>query len=166
MVFEEDTGRRDDENAEESPESHEPLTVEDSHDRAMEQRFKEAGLGMDAQRAGEQSRQFGAGLGLQGIGQQIAAAGQLGSLSLQGLDALSRAGATQQQAEQASVDAQLRQFQEAQQWPYKQLEFQRGLLAGLPVGTSTYAPNTSGFADLIGGIGDLLGLYKDIKAVG
>jgi len=30
MVFEEDTGRRDDENAEESPESHEPLTVEDS----------------------------------------------------------------------------------------------------------------------------------------
>ena len=38
---------------------------------------------MQAQQAAEQSRQFGAGYGMQGIGQQLAAAGQLGGLGTQ-----------------------------------------------------------------------------------
>lgn len=71
---------------------------------------------------------------------------------------LASAGREQQFTEQAAIDAQMKQFQEAQMWPYKQLEFQRNLLAGLPVGTQTMTPTSSGFADLIGGIGSLLNL--------
>ncbi len=129
--------------------------------------------GMEAQQMAEQSKQFGANLGLQGLSQQLAAAGQLGSLGtqqfgtqLQGLNALLGAGNIQQASEQAAVDAQLKQFQEAQLFPYKQLQFQQSMLQGLPVSTSTTTPNSSMFADLTGGIGGLLGLYKDLKGVG
>lgn len=128
--------------------------------------------GMEAQQMAEQSKQFGANLGLQGIGQQLAAAGQLGSLGtqqfgtqLQGINALLGAGTQQQATEQAAIDAQLRQFQEAQKYPYAQLEFQRSMLQGLPVGTSTTSQATSGFSDLLGGVGGLLGLYKDLSGV-
>ncbi len=147
--------------------------MQSAYDRALEQRFQEAGLGMQAQQYGEQSKQFGAGLGMQGIGQQLSAAGQLGGLGaqqfgteLQGLNALLGAGATQQAAEQASVDAQLKQFQEAQLDPYKKIQFQQSLIQGLPVSTSTTSPNTSMFADLTGGIGTLLNMYGKLKGAG
>jgi hypothetical protein len=128
---------------------------------------------MEAQQMAEQSKQFGANLGLQGLSQQLAAAGQLGSLGtqqfgtqLQGLNALLGAGNIQQAAEQAAVDAQLKQFQEAQLFPYKQLQFQQSMLQGLPVSTSTTTPNSSMFADLTGGIGGLLKLNDLLKGAG
>lgn len=129
-----------------------------------------AQYGLAGLQAGEQSRQFGANYGLNALQQALAAAqaqGNLGQLGLTSdinrLNAIMGAGGIQQAAEQAAVDAQIKQFQEAQMWPYKQLEFQRSLLSGLPVGTSTVTPTSSGFSDLIGGIGQLLGLNQKIK---
>tara|TARA_R110000868_G_scaffold162480_4_gene393768 strand:- start:2030 stop:4825 length:2796 start_codon:yes stop_codon:yes gene_type:complete len=129
-----------------------------------------AQYGLAGLQAGETSRQFAANYGLNALQQALAAAqaqGNLGQLGLTSdiarLNALMGAGNVQQSAEQAAVDAQIKQFQEAQMWPYKQLEFQRSLLSGLPVGTSTVTPTSSGFSDLIGGIGGLLGLNKDIR---
>ena len=79
---------------------------------------------------------------------------------------LANAGQQQRGIEQEAVDAQIKQFQEAQMYPYKQLQFQQSMLQGLPVSTSTTTPNNSMFSDLVGGIGGLLGLYKDLKSLG
>lgn len=124
---------------------------------------------MEAQRMAEQSKQFGANLGIQGLNQQLAAAQALGGLGtqqfgtqLQGLQALLGAGAVQRGAEQEAVEAGIRQWQEAQKYPYEQLKFAQSMIQGLPVSTSTTAPTTSMFSDLIGGIGGLLGLYKQL----
>jgi hypothetical protein len=124
---------------------------------------------LEAARQAESSRQFGAKYGLEGLGQQLQAAQLLGSLGsqqqqsqLSGLQALLGAGGTQQAAEQAAIDAQIKQFQEAQMWPYKQLQFQQSMLQGLPVSTSTTTPNTSMYSDLMSGVGGLLDLYKKI----
>lgn len=176
--------------------------LQSAYDRAMQQRMQESQLGLTAQQAGEQSRQFGAqqgmqgaqlgaqyglagqqageqsrqfgaNLGLQGLQQQLGAAQTLGGLGqqqfgtqLQGLQALLGAGGQQQGAEQAAIEAQKQQFQEAQKYPYAQLEFQRQMLQGLPVGSSTTSQQTSMFSDLMGGVGGLLGLYKDLGKAG
>lgn len=126
-----------------------------------------AQYGLSGLQASEQAKQFGATYGLNALQQALAAAqaqGQLGQMGLTSdiarLNAIMGAGGTQQAAEQAAIDAQIRQFQEAQQWPYKQLEFQRSLLQGLPVSTQTLTPQTSGLSDLVGGVGGLLQLYQ------
>ena len=92
--------------------------LQSAYDRALQQRMQEAQLGVTAQQANqqsaleagrqaEQSRQFGAGFGLQGLQQQLGAAQTLGSLGaqqqqagLQGLQAQLGAGETQRQIAQ------------------------------------------------------------------
>lgn len=128
---------------------------------------------MQAQQAAEQSRQFGAGYGMQGIGQQLGAAGQLGQLGagqfgtqLQGIQALLGAGGTQQQTEQQALTALQNQYQQQMMWPYQQLQFQQSMLGGLPIGTTTAAAQTGALgpiANLLGGLG---GIYKTIGGFG
>jgi hypothetical protein len=95
----------------------------------------------------EQSRQFGAGLGLQGIQQRLAAAGALGGLGMQGYQqgmginqALLGAGGQQQALNQQLLNQQYQDFINQQQFPYKQAEFGMGILRGLPATgqTSTF----------------------------
>jgi len=111
-----------------------------------------------------QSMQYGAGLGLQGA----QAAGNLGNLGFQqGMDInkLQNLYGTQQQAQtQMGLDLAKQQFQEQQQYPYKNLAFLSDMYRGLPLSgtgaTTTTAP-APGIAQQIAGLGTgLYGLSK------
>ena len=95
---------------------------------------------MQAAQLGEQSKQYGAGLGLQGLQTAISGAGQLGSLGgqqfAQGMDInkLQQAYGTQQQQQQQNIQSQQYQdFLNQQNYPYKQLGFMSDMLRGLPL---------------------------------
>jgi len=96
---------------------------------------------MQAQQLGEQSRQFGAGLGIQGLSTALQAAGQLGSLGQtqfgQQKDVLgmqSAAGAEQQALRQQGLSQAYQDFMEQQNYPYRQLGFMSDMIRGLPLG--------------------------------
>ena len=120
---------------------------------------------MQAQQAQEQSRQFGAGYGMQGIGQQLSAAGQLGQLGqgqfgtqLSGINALLGAGATQYGQEQAGLTALQNEYNKQMMWPYQQLQFQQSMLQGLPIATASNMQNLSpmqSFGQFLGQIGGI-----------
>jgi len=100
--------------------------------------------GMTAQQLGEQSRQFGANYGMQGLQTGLQAAGQLGQLGgqqfSQGLDInklQAGYGAQQQQLEQQGLSQSYQDFQNQQNYPYKQLGFMSDILRGTPTGSSS-----------------------------
>ena len=126
-----------------------------------------AQFGLEAQKSAEQSRQFGAGFGLQGLGQQLQAAQLLGSLGtqqqqagLQGLQAQLGAGATQQQFAQQPLDFGYQQFQESMKYPYQQATFMQSLLQGLPLASRPYDTGQSSLASLLQGGLSGLALYN------
>ena len=55
-------------------------------------------------------------------------------------------GAQQRGIEQEGITALQKQFEQERQFPYTQLQFQQGLLQGLPVGTTSVTPNLSDLA--------------------
>lgn len=98
-----------------------------------------AQFGYQGAQLGESSRQFGANLGMQGLQQQLAAAGQLGSLGQQqyqqglGINAAQLgAGAQIQALAQQDLANRYQNFINQQQFPYKQMEFASGILRGIP----------------------------------
>lgn len=98
-----------------------------------------AQYGLAGAQLGESSRQFGANLGLQGLQQQLAAAGALGGLGMQQYQqgmgitqAQLGAGAQGQALEQSLLNQQYQDFVNQQQFPYKQAEFGMGILRGIP----------------------------------
>jgi len=105
-----------------------------------------AQYGQAAQQASEQSKQFGANLGLQGLqtGLQAAKAqgdlgissGQLGLANLQQQAAL---GATQRGIEAEGIAADKAAFEQARENPYKMLQFQQSMLQGLPISATNYS---------------------------
>jgi hypothetical protein len=127
----------------------------------------------DAQR----QQQFGANLGLQGIGaglqgygQANQAAGTLGQLGQQQLGAQtnilnlqSQVGAQQQAQEQQKINQQIQDYATAQQYPYMQLGIMNAMLRGLPLQSTTtqsYQAQPSTGQQLLGyGLG-ALGAYK------
>lgn len=129
-----------------------------------------AQYGLAGAQLGEQSRQFGAGLGLQGLQQQLAAAGALGGLGQQqyqqGLgisQAQLGAGQQIQNIEQQQLAAQYQDFLNRMQFPYRQIEFASGILRGYqPTGQTTtlYQPGGSTLGGTVGtglGLGGLFG---------
>jgi hypothetical protein len=96
---------------------------------------------MQAQQLGEQSRQYGAGLGMQGLQTALQSAGQLGQLGgqqfQQGMDInklQSAYGGQMQQQAQRPLDMAYQDFQNQQNYPYKQLGFMSDLVRGMPLG--------------------------------
>ena len=96
---------------------------------------------MQAQQLGEQSRQFGAGLGIQGLSTALQAANQLGALGQaqfgQEKDVIGmqrEAGAEQQRLQQQGLTQAYQDFLNQQNYPYKQLGFFSDLIRGLPLG--------------------------------
>lgn len=90
----------------------------------------------------EQSRQYGTGVGLQGLQTALQGAGQLGALGQQqfgqGMDVnkLQQAyGSQQQQQVQNILSQQYQDFQNQQRAPYQQLEFFSNLMRGTPSGS-------------------------------
>jgi hypothetical protein len=95
---------------------------------------------MQAQQLAEQSRQYGAGLGLQGLQTALTGAGQLGNLGNQaysqgmGINQLQNQYGTQQQQQmQTMLNNQYQDFLNYQNYPYKQLGFMSDMLRGLPL---------------------------------
>ena len=87
-----------------------------------------------------------------------------------GLDALMQQadlGQVQRDIEGQGVAADIAQFQEERDYPYKQLQYQQSLLEGLPISTQAYnfsEPST--FNQAAGGAGTIIGLMKDIGFFG
>lgn len=85
----------------------------------------------------EQSRQYGAGLGLQGLQTAMQGAGQLGNLGQNiygqytgNINLQSQLGGMQQQQTQQMLNADYQDFLNAQNMPYRQLGFMSDLLRG------------------------------------
>ena len=138
--------------------------------QALQDAATRAQYGLAGRQLAEQSRQFGAGLGLQGLQQQLAAAGALGGLGQQqygqemGItSAQLGAGGQMQAMEQQILNQRLQDFINKQQLPYKQAEFGMGILRGIPATgqTSTlYQQPGSLFGQIAGvglGLGSLFG---------
>jgi hypothetical protein len=101
-----------------------------------------AQFGQAAQQLGEQSRQFGAGYGQQGLSTALQGAGQLGQLGqtefgqqkdIYGLQ--NQFGAQQRGIEQERINQRYQDFLSEQRHPYQQLEFMSNILRGTPMGT-------------------------------
>jgi hypothetical protein len=114
---------------------------------------------MEAQRAAEQSRQFGSNIGLQGAQTALQGAGQLGQLGQQQFGQQmditgqqAQFGAQQRAATQDILSQQYQDFQNQQRAPYDQLAFMTSMIRGTPMGQTTtmYAPPPSTTSQLIG----------------
>lgn len=138
-----------------------------AYEQAANQFNQDSSRGLQAQQLGEQSRQYGAGLGMQGLQTALQGAGQLGALGgqqfQQGMDInkLQNAYGGQQQAlQQQGLTQAYEDFQNQQNYPYKQLGFMSDMVRGLPLGQQTtktmYEPNP-GMAQQIGALG--MGAY-------
>lgn len=148
--------------------------LQNAYQQAAAQAAQDAQLraqyGFSGAQLAEQSRQFGAGLGLQGLEQQRLAAKQLADIGGQQyeqqksiIDAQMRAGQQQQALNQQRLASNYQRFIDEQQYPYKQLDFFSSLLRGMPTGDTTRSlytqgPNVSSqIYGLTGGLGGLFG---------
>jgi hypothetical protein len=138
-----------------------------AYEQAANQFNQDSSRGLQAQQLGEQSRQFGANLGLQGLNTALTGAGQLGALGgqqfQQGMDInklQSAYGGQQQALRQQGLSQAYQDFQDEKNYPYKQLGFMSDMIRGLPLGQqstkSMYEPDP-GMAQQIGSLG--MGAY-------
>lgn len=97
--------------------------------------------------------QFGSEFGLKGLAAQ------------QGiLDQALKAGATQRDIEQQGITADLEEFNKQRDYPYKQVQFMRDMISGLPTSSVTNTPaQMSGIAQLISSVG---GIDKLLQTTG
>jgi hypothetical protein len=117
---------------------------------------------MQAQQLGEQSRQYGAGLGMQGLQTALQGAGQLGQLGgqqfQQGMDInklQSAYGGQMQQQAQRPLDQAYQDFLNQQNYPYKQLGFMSDMIRGLPLGQQSTSTMYEAPGSMIGQLGGL-----------
>jgi hypothetical protein len=104
--------------------------------------------GMQAQQDAEASRQCGANYGLST------------------LDKLGAAGATQRDITQQGLTADKTQFEEQRDFPYKQVQFQKSLLTGLPITTTDTTPMQGDIAKISNQISGLTALYEQLSRLG
>ncbi len=147
--------------------------LQNAFQQAQQQAAQDAQLraqyGLAGTQLGEQSRQFGANLGMQGLQQQLAAARQLadigGATQTQRqniLQAQMGAGQQAQDLEQRRLSSLYQQFIDEQQAPYKQLGFMSDILRGTPASattTSIYQQPPNFLASTLGGAGGLATLF-------
>lgn len=113
-----------------------------------------------AQQAAEQSKQYGAGYGMQGLQTGLQAAGQLGQLGqtqygqqLGNINLQNQMGAQQQAQQQGILNQQIQNYAMAQQYPQQQLAFMSNMLRGLPMqstSTNMYQAAPSNVSQLAG----------------
>lgn len=111
---------------------------ERAYNAAMAQYNADQQREMEAQKASEQSKQYGAGYrqtALSNAANSEQARAQAGASEAQyglaNLNALSAAGAQQQALEQEALDAQYKDWLRQTEYPSKQLEQMKGLITGL-----------------------------------
>jgi len=131
--------------------------------QAMTAAQQAAQYGLAGQQEAEKSRQFGANYGLESLKNQLAAAqaqGQLGltenTANLANLQQQLTAGEAQRRIESEGVKADLDEFNVQREFPYKQIQFQRDILSGLPVSAITsQAPQMNDVAALVASMGGM-----------
>jgi len=120
-----------------------------AYDKAMGQFNTQADRDMTAQRASEESRQFGANFGLKSLGE------------------LERMGGTQRQIAAEGIAADKAQFEEQRDYPAAMVKFKRDLMTGLPMSTSTNAPlPMSDIGSAAASVGGLSNLYQLLAKFG
>lgn len=119
-----------------------------AYDKAMQQFNADQARQMEAQKATEQSRQFGGEFGLKSVGQ------------------LADLGAQQRAITGEGIAADKAQFEEQRDFAYKMPQYQLNLLQGLPIGAQTSTSDQSGIAGLQSDIAGLATLYKRLEALG
>jgi hypothetical protein len=92
---------------------------------------------------------------------QMAAAGQAQQYGIQALGAQRLGGAEQRAIEGQGIAADIAQFTEERDFPFKQVQYQQSLLQGLPVTTQDYQyAEPSTLSNVMGGAGGILGLLE------
>ena len=119
-----------------------------AYNNAMNQFNTEQGRGMDAQKASEASRVYGADYGLK---------------SVQNLADL---GAQQRGITGEGVAADKAQFEAERDNPLKMAQYQKDLMTGLPITTQNKNINTSDMASYLGNINNLKGLRDALAGLG
>jgi hypothetical protein len=131
-----------------------------------------AQYGLAGQQEAEKSKQFGANYGLESLKNQLAAAqaqGQLGltenTANLANLQQQLTAGDAQRKIESEGVKADLDEFNVQREFPYKQIQFQRDILSGLPVSAITsQAPQINDVAALVASMGGMSKMIDTAEA--
>jgi len=106
-----------------------------AYDKAMQQFNADQARQMEAQKAGEQSRQYGADYGIKALNE------------------LQESGATQRGITAEGIAADKAQFEEQRDYPYKMVQYQQGLLQGLPIATQSNTQNMSPLTSLLANLG-------------
>jgi len=154
--------------------------MQDAYSQAMSQFNQEQQQRQQAAQLGEQSRQYGAGLGLQGLQTAMTGANTLNTIGqnqfTQGMDInkLQNTYGGQQQGQMNTIlGNQYQEWLNAQNQPYKQMGFMSDIIRGAPLsqmGSTLYAAPPSAVSQ-IAGIGTAalgaksMGLFKKGGAV-
>jgi len=86
--------------------------------------------------------------------QQMAAAGQAQRYGLDVLRDQQTGGATQRGIESQGIAADIAQFEQERDYPFKNVQFMQSLLQGLPLETQSYSySQPTGLESLVGGVG-------------
>ena len=117
--------------------------------------------GMDAAKAAEQSKQFGATYANTGLNTALSAAQAQGALSntqnqanLGNINAQLAGGNTQRGITAEGIAADKAEFDTQRQFPYQQVQFARDMISGLPTGSVTStAPSMSGIGQFLSSLG-------------
>jgi hypothetical protein len=81
-------------------------------------------------------------------------------------DLMSQQGGTQRDIEQQGITADKTQFEEQRDFPYKMVQYQKDLLQGLPITTSSNTTNQTQLSQLAGQVQGLMGLYQSLANLG
>lgn len=143
--------------------------LQSAYGQAQQQYNTDQARQMAAQQAYEQSRQYGAGLGMQGLQTALQGAGALGQLGqtqygqqVGNINLQNQLGGQQQAQQQAILNQQIQDYATQQQYPMMQLANMSNLLRGMPMQSATtqsYAPAPSGLSQIAGLGATALGAY-------
>ena len=98
---------------------------------------------------------------------QMAATGQAQQYGLQALGAQRLGGAQQRDVEAQGIAADIAQFTEERDYPYKQVQYAQSLLQGLPITTQDYQyAEPSTLSNVMSGAGGILGLFETMGLFG
>lgn len=119
-----------------------------AYNNAMAQFNADQNRQLQTGQTNEQNRQFSANYGLQT------------------LQNLGTAGATQRDITNQGIAADRAQFEEARDYPFKQVQFQKSLLTGLPITTTENTAMQSQISEISNQIAGLSSLYKSLAGLG
>jgi hypothetical protein len=118
-----------------------------AYDKAMGQYNADATRRLDTERAQQAANESSANFGLKT------------------LQELGQAGATQRGITAEGIAADKAEFDKQVEYPFKQVQFQKDLLTGLPITTQENTQNTTEIAKINQQLAGILGLYQTLAGL-